>query len=695
MAFERKDRVSDTTATTGTGTLTLSGVAQVGYRSFSSAHTSGATVRYAISRGAEWEVGEGIYTASGNTLTRTTVLASSNSGSLVNFSAGTKTVVSTLTAGEVDKFVLAETDPLTGGIEEYAAGEKINRNSYRRNRIVSYGSKLIDTTISTGWTRSGAGTVYTVTPEMSRRSSFALKVDMTSASADAILEWSNATGIALDPDDQLIAFDLYIPDPVQTGINGGGVSIGVFLSNTTSYSAPGHTFTFNSNYLKQGWNEIRLCGLDADGSTGNYRGAGTLPFGVNKTGAGGGANPLVWTSPIKFIQIQITNASSRPRKYYLDSEIRIPEKIKPFLCVGFDASGSSMTDDIFLDKTAPFLAANNVPCYFTNTWIYDGILIGSQDDDRRNTLYNDYKWDAINHTWSHGASVPGALYSSGNTLVVSGTGTLATITLNTAHGWTIGTRVLVAVWGATGASGTNVNGVFVATVTTTTAITYAITGGTDGTATGTTQVSTRLNSVINGDPWTNQPIVLSDAALTRVLEHEIIDLNSYGNSKGWVRGGNVLAYPNSSFPSLKFVEPVAKLAGITVGRAFQGTTAKVSSFGFDNPLCVGSFELASGTNGSTLADATNALQGAINRGEGLFIFGHFLRDEALDAVVDINSPPGLNGNPAAPGASPALWWYEGQFENFIADVAMPLVSSGELDFLSASEVAEQIQGVEK
>lgn len=105
MAFERKDRVKDTTTTTGTGTVTLTGTAPSGYRSVSAAHTDGATVRYAISMGAEWEVGEGIYTASGTTLSRASVLASSNAGALVNFSAGTKDVITTLTANEVDGLV--------------------------------------------------------------------------------------------------------------------------------------------------------------------------------------------------------------------------------------------------------------------------------------------------------------------------------------------------------------------------------------------------------------------------------------------------------------------------------------------------------------------------------------------------------------------------------------------------------------
>ena len=92
MALVLKDRVQETTTTTGTGTLTLGG-AVTGYQSFSAIGNANTTY-YAIyaSGGSEWEVGIGTYTASGTTLSRTTVLASSNSGSLVSFSAGTKNV---------------------------------------------------------------------------------------------------------------------------------------------------------------------------------------------------------------------------------------------------------------------------------------------------------------------------------------------------------------------------------------------------------------------------------------------------------------------------------------------------------------------------------------------------------------------------------------------------------------------------
>ena len=93
MALVLADRVRETTTTTGTGAVTLGG-AYTGFQTFSAGIGNSNSTYYTIANvvTGEWEVGIGTYTASGNTLSRTTVLSSSNGGSLVNFAAGSKDV---------------------------------------------------------------------------------------------------------------------------------------------------------------------------------------------------------------------------------------------------------------------------------------------------------------------------------------------------------------------------------------------------------------------------------------------------------------------------------------------------------------------------------------------------------------------------------------------------------------------------
>jgi len=95
MALVVKDRVKETTTTTGTGTVTLAG-ASTGYQSFS-VIGDGNTTYYTIVSGNNWEVGVGTYTASGTTLSRDTILESSNAGSAITLS-GTSDVFCTYPA---------------------------------------------------------------------------------------------------------------------------------------------------------------------------------------------------------------------------------------------------------------------------------------------------------------------------------------------------------------------------------------------------------------------------------------------------------------------------------------------------------------------------------------------------------------------------------------------------------------------
>lgn len=93
MPLVVKDRIKETSTTSGTGTLTLAG-ASAGFRSFADIG-NGNTTYYAIvdSNAGTWEVGIGTYTSSGTTLSRDTVLSnSSGTTAKINFAANSKDV---------------------------------------------------------------------------------------------------------------------------------------------------------------------------------------------------------------------------------------------------------------------------------------------------------------------------------------------------------------------------------------------------------------------------------------------------------------------------------------------------------------------------------------------------------------------------------------------------------------------------
>jgi len=121
MSFVIADRVRETTLTTGTGTVTLAG-AYTGFQTFSAGIGSGNSTYYAIANVAagQWEVGIGTYTSGANTLSRTTVLASSNAGSLVNFTNTPNDVFVTQPA-ERALYVSSGGTGLTSGVAAFTA----------------------------------------------------------------------------------------------------------------------------------------------------------------------------------------------------------------------------------------------------------------------------------------------------------------------------------------------------------------------------------------------------------------------------------------------------------------------------------------------------------------------------------------------------------------------------------------------
>ena len=135
MALVVKDRVKETSTTTGTGTLTLAGAA-VGFQSFS-VIGDGNTTYYTITDGTDWEVGIGTYTASGTTLSRTTVLESSNGGSAVNWAAGSKDVFVTYPAEKSAH--LDSTDTLYAPQIVASNGISLHNNTVSSNFVIPTG----------------------------------------------------------------------------------------------------------------------------------------------------------------------------------------------------------------------------------------------------------------------------------------------------------------------------------------------------------------------------------------------------------------------------------------------------------------------------------------------------------------------------------------------------------------------------
>jgi hypothetical protein len=140
MAFVTADRVYDTSTSTGTGAIAVSGTAPTGYRTFSAVLSVNDTFYYSIQHQTlnEWEVGLGTY-SSANTFARTTIYSSSNAGSAVTFSAGTKDVFITMAASRTPQLdASGNLTPSTGTYTRTTFTATAGQTSFTATYTVNY-----------------------------------------------------------------------------------------------------------------------------------------------------------------------------------------------------------------------------------------------------------------------------------------------------------------------------------------------------------------------------------------------------------------------------------------------------------------------------------------------------------------------------------------------------------------------------
>lgn len=580
---------------------------------------------------------------------------------------------------QVDVFYTRDTSGNITGLVGPPNGRKlIPQAGYADAVLTKYGTVGYDIARASGsssnLTFGTTDLTHTVSNERPRFSTYTRKCTMGATGASEI-RISRFTPIAADPTELAFSIDIYLethPSEFLGAGNNPDIIVTLSASTTTSLGSNYSRWKFNSLSLRQGWNTLKMRSADTVDAT---TFTGNLPYGVNRL-ADTGTGFNFAAESLGYLSLTFTKMANAV--VHLD-QIRTPAKAKAVLVIGFDANGSDANDNVFLDKVAPLFAQYGIRSYFTYTNIYELIYAGTAAWTRMAALYNTWGWDAINHTWSHGATNVGRNVTLSSLVAASD---VMTATFASAHGITLGTTFKAKVSGGSIAAA---NGTWDMVAATATTATYTATGAGTGTSTGTITLTSFLSEVLASDTTENR----------RLLLHEIKDVSDSMKAVGFGRAANYLAYPNNMVPELGLLQYVCDQAGVKLGRGVRNGYTNVNELGIDNPLNMGSFEMGSGASGTTTSYVAAKIAGAISRGDHIQIYGHFILDDtdpAMSAYWPTSDgseyPPANNGNPSPPSASlsgTGGWWYYSQLRNLVVNTIAPAMANGTLLVMSPSE----------
>jgi len=208
MANLFADRVRETTTTTGTGSITLTGAAS-GYRTFNAAFGTSVPCYYVIELNSEWEVGLGSLSSS-TVLARTTVIASSNSNSLVSFSAGTKNVFCDVPASWLTQFPKMYRATITQDGTTAAPTATVLNNTLGGTVVWTRNSAGIYTGTLSGAFTSAKTFVYKPSVDIGNVYDTENNADAYRLSANAVQLFVHASGSGVDGfNDLAFAVDVY------------------------------------------------------------------------------------------------------------------------------------------------------------------------------------------------------------------------------------------------------------------------------------------------------------------------------------------------------------------------------------------------------------------------------------------------------------------------------------------------------